>query len=67
MSFLVDEILIMHSPYTGEDVLVNYRGRSGSKAVVIPIGKNDPNLPKSLQVYGLQMSVPLEWLRKQAE
>jgi hypothetical protein len=35
-------------------VLVNYRGRNGAKAVVIPPSK-------------LQMSVPVEWLRKQEE
>jgi hypothetical protein len=53
--FQVDEIVIMHSPFTEEDVLVNYRGRNGAKAVVIPTPK------------GLQMSVPVEWLRKQEE
>ena len=52
--FQVDETLVMHSPFTNEDTLVNFRGFLGSdKAVVIP-------LPK-----GLQMSVPSEWLRKQ--
>ena len=52
--FQVDEMVIMHSPFTEEDVLVNYRGRNGAKAVVIPPSK-------------LQMSVPVEWLRKQEE
>lgn len=65
--FQVGETVIMHSPFTEEDVLVNYRGKTGDKAVVIPLGKNDPTLPKSLQTYGLQMSVPVEWLRKQEE
>lgn len=53
-TFGVDETLVMHSPFTNEDTLVNFRGFLGSdKAVVIP-------LPK-----GLQMSVPKAWLRKQ--
>ena len=52
--FQVDETLVMHSPFTNEDTLVNFRGfLGGDKAVVIP-------LPK-----GLQMSVPAEWLQKQ--
>ena len=51
--FQVDEIVVMHSTFTDEDLLVNFRGRSGDKAVVIPHPK------------GFQMSVPIEWLRKQ--
>jgi hypothetical protein len=48
----VGDIVIMHSPFTGQDCLVNYRGKmGGGKAVVIP----HPS--------GLQMSVPIEWLR----
>ena len=51
--FQVDETLVMHSPFTNEDTLVNFRGfLGGDKAVVIT-----PT--------GLQMSVPSEWLRKQ--
>jgi hypothetical protein len=46
----------MHSTFTNEDILVNYRGTmSGRKAMVIPHPK------------GLQMAVPLEWLSEQVE
>ena len=48
----VGDIVIMHSPFTDEDTLVNYRGNmGGGKAVVIPCPS------------GLQMAVPIEWLR----
>jgi hypothetical protein len=51
--FSVGDTLILHSPFTGEDTRVNYRGEcGGGKAVVIP-------LPK-----GLQFAVPVEWLRR---
>jgi hypothetical protein len=49
--FQVDQIVTMHSPFTDEDVLVNFRGlMGGGKAMVI-------RHPK-----GLQMAVPVEWL-----
>lgn len=52
----VGDIVIMHSTFTDEDILVNYRGTmSGGKAMVIP------------HPQGLQMAVPLEWLREQVE
>ena len=52
----VGDIVIMHSTFTNEDILVNYRGTmSGGKAMVIPHPK------------GLQMAVPIEWLREQVE
>ena len=52
----VGDIVIMHSTFTNEDILVNYRGTmSGRKAMVIPHPK------------GLQMAVPLEWLSEQVE
>jgi hypothetical protein len=52
----VGDIVIMHSTFTNEDILVNYRGTtSGGKAMVIPHPK------------GLQMAVPLEWLSEQVE
>jgi hypothetical protein len=51
--FYVDEIVIMHSPYTGEDVPMSYRGSPEyGKAVVFNIEN------------GYQMTVPVEWLRK---
>jgi len=51
--FSVGDTLIMHSPFTNEDTLVNFRGFLGSdKAVVIPI------------TTGMQMSVAKTWLRK---
>jgi hypothetical protein len=49
--FQVDQIITMHSPFTDEDTLVNFRGlMGGGKAMVIPYPK------------GLQMAVPVEWL-----
>jgi len=49
--FQVDQIITMHSPFTDEDTLVNFRGlMGGGKAMVIPHPK------------GLQMAVPFEWL-----
>ena len=52
----VGDIVIMHSAFTNEDILVNYRGyMGGGKAMVIPHPK------------GLQMAVPIEWLREQVE
>lgn len=51
--FSVDEIVIMHSPYTDEDVLMNYRGGTGyGKAVLFNVKD------------GYQITVPVEWLRK---
>ena len=52
----VGDIVIMHSTFTNDDILVNYRGSmGGGKAMVIPHPK------------GLQMAVPAEWLREQVE
>ena len=52
-TFQVDEIVIMHSPNTGEDTKVNYRGRLDFlKSVVYD--------PRS----GWQGTVPNDWLRK---
>jgi len=48
--FQVDQIITMHSPFTDEDTLVNFRGLMGGLAMVIPHPK------------GLQMAVPVEWL-----
>lgn len=48
--FEVGETVIMHSPFTGEDTEVNYRGPAGDKAVVV-MGSS-------------QFSVPFEWLKK---
>jgi len=49
--FQVDQIITMHSPFTDEDTLVNFRGlMGGGKAMVIPYPK------------GLQIAVPVEWL-----
>jgi len=49
--FQVDQIVTMHSPFTDEDVLVNFRGlMGGGKAMVICHPK------------GLQMAVPVAWL-----
>jgi hypothetical protein len=49
--FQVDQIITMHSPFTDEDTLVNFRGlMGGGKAMVIPHPE------------GLQMQVPVEWL-----
>ena len=54
--FQVDQIITMHSPFTDEDALVNFRGlMGGGKAMVIPHPK------------GLQMAVPVEWLSPTAE
>jgi hypothetical protein len=54
--FQVDQIVTMHSPFTDEDVLVNFRGlMGGGKAMVI-------RHPK-----GLQMAVPVEWLSPTTE
>ena len=54
--FQVDQIITMHSPFTDEDTLVNFRGlMGGGKAMVIPHPK------------GLQMAVPVEWLSPTAE
>ena len=54
--FQVDQIITMHSPFTDEDMLVNFRGlMGGGKAMVIPHPK------------GLQMAVPVEWLSPTAE
>lgn len=53
--FSPDDILIMHSTFSDEDVLVNYRGPlDSSHSVVVIVG-------------GYQMSCPNEWLRKQEE
>jgi hypothetical protein len=52
----VGDIVVMRSTFTNEDILVNYRGSmGGGKAMVIPHPK------------GLQMAVPVEWLREQVE
>ena len=49
--FQVDQIITMHSPFTDEDTLVNFRGlMRGGVAMVIPHPK------------GFQMQVPVEWL-----
>jgi hypothetical protein len=49
--FQVEQIITMHSPFTNEDTLVNFRGlMGGGKAMVIPHPK------------GLQMAVPVKWL-----
>lgn len=54
--FQVDQIITMHSPFTDEDTLVNFRGlMGGGKAMVIPHPK------------GLQIAVPVEWLSPTAE
>lgn len=50
-SFQPDDELIMHSPHTGEDVRVNYRGPLGNDKAVIWTGRS-------------QIAVPMEWLRK---
>lgn len=52
--FQPDDKLIMHSPHTGEDVLVSYRGPLGKDKSVVWTGKS-------------QMSIPTEWLRRQGE
>ena len=52
-TFSPDDNLIMHSPYTGEDTTVSYRGDYEGKAVIWT-GKT-------------QMSVPKEWLRRKGE
>ena len=54
--FQVDQIITMHSPFTDEATLVNFRGlMGGGKAMVIPHPK------------GLQMAVPVEWLSLKEE
>ena len=54
--FQVDQIITMHSPFTDEDTLVNFRGlMGGGVAMVIPHPK------------GLQMQVPVEWLSPTTE
>lgn len=54
--FQVDQIVTMHSPFTNEDTLVNFRGLiSPEKAMVIP------------HPHGLQMAVPVEWLKHKEE
>ena len=52
-AFSVGDTLVMHSPFTNEDTLVNFRGFLGSDAAVI--------IPVST---GIQMSVAKTWLRK---
>jgi len=51
--FEVDESLVMNSPHTGDDTIVNFRGVQGDNAVVWT-GRS-------------QMMVPLEWLRREGE
>lgn len=50
--FVVDEMVIWHSPHTDEDVVMNYRGRMGDKAMLYNM--------KS----GFQWAVPLDQIRK---
>ena len=51
--FQVDDILIMHSPFTDDDTEVIFRGMLGEKAVVYN------------KVTGWQGAVPVDWLRKE--
>ena len=51
--FDVDDILIMRSTYTNQDMRVSYRGKQGDKAFVYD------------RKTGWQGAVPFEWLRRQ--
>ena len=52
--FQVDEKVVMHSPYTGEDTIVNYRGPMLDGKAAVWTGRT-------------QITVPEEWLSKQRE
>jgi len=52
--FEVDEQVVMHSPHTGDDVTVSYRGKPSDGQAVVWTGKT-------------QMQIPEAWLRHQGE
>jgi len=52
--FSPDEDLLMHSPHTGEDSIVNFRGYMPDGKAMVWTGK-------------MQMAIPAEWLRRKGE
>lgn len=52
--FQVDEQVVMHSPHTGDDTVVSYRGKPSDGNAVVWTGK-------------MQITIPESWLRHQGE